>query len=94
MLFFIVTEFTLQQLLLTNPLLNGRLFCVHLMSVSGMEPSTWHDILYNSPEDKSFGLYVIFTLVGFTEMRKSHFEVFYNVSITTFPLFYFGDWMR
>lgn len=56
------------------------------MSVSGMEPSTWHDILYNSPEDKSFGLYVIFTLVGFTEMRELYFEVFYNVSITTFPL--------
>lgn len=57
------------KLKLTVPLLNGRLFCVHLISVSGTEPSTMHVRLYCIPVENIFCLFAKLTDVGLTAKR-------------------------
>lgn len=52
--------------LLTFPRLNGRLFCVQRISVSGMEPSTSQLMLYSISDAKCFGFDVMLIEVGFT----------------------------
>jgi len=51
---------------LTKPRLKGRLFCVHLISVSGTEPATIQVRLYCVFEAKTFNLLVKLTDVGLT----------------------------
>lgn len=51
---------------LTSPRLKGRLFCVHLISVSGTDPLTMHVRLYSISDMSCFGLTLIFTESGFT----------------------------
>lgn len=60
-------------ILLTFPRLNGRLFCVQRISVSGMEPTTSQWMLYSISDAKCFGFDVMLIEVGFTE-KKSHIE--------------------
>lgn len=48
------------------PRLKGRLFCVHLISVSGTEPATMQVRLYWVFEAKTFNLLVKLTDVGLT----------------------------
>lgn len=51
---------------LTSPRLKGRLFCVHLISVSGTDPLTMHVRLYSISDMSCFGFTLIFTESGFT----------------------------
>lgn len=51
---------------LTCPRLKGRLFCVHLMSVSGTDPLTMHVRLYSISDMSCLGLTLIFTESGLT----------------------------
>lgn len=67
----------------TFPRLNGRLFCVHRISVSGIEPSTSQLMLYSISDAKCFGFDVMFIDVGFTvcqnKKRKKKLNFFLNI---------------
>lgn len=56
---------------LTFPRLNGRLFCVHRISVSGMDPSTSQLMLYSISDAKCFGFDVMLIEVGFTVYKQT-----------------------
>jgi len=54
------------------PRLKGRLFCVHLISVSGTDPATMHVRLYCVLDENTFNLLVKLTDVGFTANKQVH----------------------
>lgn len=57
--------------LLTLPRLNGRLFWVQRISVSGIDPSTSQLMLYSISDAKCFGFDVMLIEVGRTVDKKN-----------------------